>query len=193
MKATSRVLIVVSLAIWNVLVHEKQMVIGTTSYKCNTWRHSVHIELLYVGDRPQSGVSVMGANVTNNGYIAIDLIGVRLVNNPASVVSTAVLCHTNLPSEQCCGSRNGTKPTSGNWFFPNGSTVLGFNTNGGEDGAPFFARNRGENVVRLYRVDNETAYPPQRGQFCCVIPYSQSSTVNRTYCVNICIFLSHSL
>ena len=117
--------------------------------------------------------------MTNNSYIDVDLVGVR-VTGPDSIADTAVLCHTN--RVVCSGEAQ-----LGNWFFPDGSTVLGFNASGGEAVAPFFARNRGPSVVRLYRVDNETAYPPQRGRFCCVVP--DTSGNNQTHCVNICMFL----
>ena len=128
--------------------------------------------------------------MANNGYIDIDLIGVRMNDNLASIANTSVICHTNRVA--CCGmahSMNGA--ALGNWFFPNGSTVLGFNANGGEDAAPFFARNRGHMVVNLYRVNSETDYPSQRGHFCCVVP--DLSLINQTHCVSICMFLQLSL
>ena len=129
-------------------------------------------------------VSVVGANVANNGYIAFDMIGDRTDQE------SAVICRTKLIA--CCHidvvkltNRNGT--ALGNWIFPDGSTVLGFNASGGEAAAPFFARNRGRSVVRLYRVNNEMVYPSQRGQFCCVLP--DTSSIKQTHCVNICMFL----
>ena len=147
--------------------------------------HSALI-IMHIADRAK--ISVARANVANNGYIAFDMIGDRTDQD------RAVICHTKLIT--CCHidivkrtNRSGT--ALGNWFFPNGNTVLSFNASGGEAAAPFFARNRGLSVVRLYRVNSETDHPSQRGRFCCVIP--DISLINRAHCVNICMFLQLSL
>ena len=182
---TGPVLIVAILAIW--IVKLEQLVVGETRKPSTI--HKLTILTLFTCtimliEDPRVNVSVVGANVTNNGYIAFDMIGDRTDQD------RTVICHTKLIA--CCHidvvtltNRNGT--ALGNWFFPNGSTVLSFSASGGEAAAPFFASNRGRSVVRLYRVNNEMVYPSQRGRFCCVVP--DTSGINRTHCVNICMFL----
>ena len=58
---------------------------------------------------------------------------------------TALLCMTN-QTACCVPPYNGTmRPTTGNWFFPNGTRVPA-------KGSQWdFYRNRGQSVVRLYR------------------------------------------
>ncbi len=111
----------------------------------------------------------MGAKVVNDGYIAIDLL----------VPEARILCMTN--NEYCCNSDSGIL---GNWTFPNGSLVANRNKSGV---APFFARNRAENVVRLFRVDSGSRVPSQRGRFCCAVPVDQN--VTQRYYVNICMLI----
>lgn len=114
-------------------------------------------------------VTIMGASVDNDGYIAIDLLDSE----------EKVECITN--SIYCCNSKSGIL---GNWFFPNGSLVLNRNKSGY---APFFARNRNYNVVRLFRVDNGNTLPSQRGRFCCEVPDDENAT--QRYYVNICTLM----
>ena len=110
-------------------------------------------------------MTIMGANVYNNGYIGIDLLDSE----------EKILCATD--NDYCCNSGSGIP---GKWYFPNGSSVL----NKMEAGdAPFFARNRNLNVVRLFRIDNYGILPPQRGRFCCEVPDDQNTT--QRYYINI--------
>ena len=116
---------------------------------------------------------IMGANVYNDGYIGIDLLDSE----------EKVLCMTN--NNYCCNLKSGIL---GNWYFPNGSLVLNRTQAGG---APFFARNRNTNVVRLFRVDNHSTLPPQRGRFYCEVPDDQNTT--QRYYVNICTLMLFQL
>lgn len=109
-------------------------------------------------------VNLMGADVDNDGYIAFDSL----------VSEEKIMCMTNCAPDNC----------SRNWYFPNGSAVSNRN---GSGYPPYFARNRGEDVVRLFRVDDSTtmASPPQRGRFYCEVSNNHDNTSQRYY-VNIC-------
>ena len=110
--------------------------------------------------------------MVNDGYIAFDDVGRDRDNE-------AVLCHTNKP--ECCG----TMPVLGNWFFPNGSTVRHYSNIG--DAPPFFTRNRGQKVVRLYIIKRSSTRTLEGGRFRCVVP--NATNINITHYVNICTFL----
>ena len=114
-------------------------------------------------------VTIMGASVDNDGYIAIDLLDSE----------ERVQCMTS--NRYCCDSKTGIL---GNWSFPNGSLVANKNNSGS---APFFTRNRAQYVVRLFRVDDGSIVSSQRGRFCCEVPDDQN--VTQTYCVNICTLI----
>ena len=113
----------------------------------------------------------------NDGYIAFDLLD----------SGGKIMCNTNYSN--CCnsgsdGQGSTVRPPLGNWYFPDGSTVSSRNEIG--DATPSFVRNRGDKVVRLFRVATMSS-PPQRGRFHCVVPNNQS--INQTYYVNICKLL----
>ena len=117
-------------------------------------------------------MTVMGAKVDNDGYIAINLLDSE----------EKILCETNL--DLCCNKESTGIMTGpvGNWYFPDGSIVLPRKEIG--DATPFFVRTRGPSVVRLFIVNQNMNLPPQRGRFCCVVP--NSSNTNQTYFINIC-------
>ena len=115
-------------------------------------------------------MTIMGASVDNDGYIAINLLDSE----------EKILCMTN--NKYCCNSRSGIL---GNWYFPNGDLVSNKMMAGA---APYFARNRNQNVVRLFRFDdNHGNLPPQRGRFCCEVPDDQNIT--QRYYINICMLM----
>ena len=94
-----------------------------------------------------------------------------------------ILCETDL--EDCCNNKSTMTGPVGNWYFPNGSIVLHKSDIG--DAAPFFARNRGKSILRLFIVNNtDMSSPPQRGRFHCEVPNSMHSNISQTYFVNIC-------
>ena len=115
-------------------------------------------------------MTIMGANVDNDGYIAFDLLEPN---------HSRILCMTNYSG--CCTSDSGTL---GNWSFPDG-TFVPRRRSYGEGDAPYFAVTRSSRVVRLFRVDNNTAMTssPIRGRFCCEVPNEQGETQN--YYINI--------
>lgn len=110
-------------------------------------------------------VTIRGANVDNDGYIAIDLLDSQ----------ERVRCMTS--NRYCCEAETGIL---GNWSFPNGSLISNRNKLGYP---PFFARSRNNNVVQLFRVDNDSIVPSQRGRFCCEVPDDQN--VTQRYYINI--------
>ena len=120
-------------------------------------------------------MTIMGANVENNGYITI----IDLLHS----TEVPIMCNTNL--QKCCNRANTIRPgPAGDWYFPNGSIVS--HKNKISDAAPFFARNRGKSVLRLFIVNNNTdmSLPPQRGRFHCEVP--NSNNIGQTYFINIC-------
>ena len=121
-------------------------------------------------------VTIMGANVYNDGYIGIDLLD----------SGNKIWCMTD--NDYCCNSASGIL---GNWYFPNGTRVLNkMESRAGARDAPYFARNRNPSVVRLFRVDNDHSTsnsPPQRGRFYCEVPDDQNIT--QRYYINICMLM----
>ena len=118
-------------------------------------------------------MTIMGANVENDGYIAIGLLD----------SNERIECKTNL--DHCCNNITTMTGPVGNWYFPNGSIVLHRSDIG--DAPPYFMRNRGKKVLRLFIVENDTVMssPPQRGRFHCEVP--NSSNITQTYYINICM------
>ena len=122
-------------------------------------------------------MTIMGANIENDGYVAIDLLD----------SNEKISCKTNL--DLCCNNKtimSGHGPV-GNWYFPNGSIVMHESDIG--DAPPYFTRNRGKSILRLFIKGNDTAMrsPPQRGRFHCEVP--NSSNITQTYYINICMLL----
>ena len=126
---------------------------------------------LHTIDLDGINVTIMGATVDNDGYIAIDLLDSE---------EKFVQCMTN--NRYCCNLKSGIR---GNWYFPDGSLVANRRTSGY---APFFARSREQYVVKLFRVDNGSTVPSQRGRFCCEVPINDQN-VTRRYYVNICMLM----
>ena len=125
-------------------------------------------------------VTILEANVDNDGYIPLDLIDSD---------SGKIMCHTN--HTDCCNSEDMMRQPLGDWYFPDGSIVSGKNENLIRDATPYFVRNRGNHVIRLFRNNDTTMSSPpraQRGRFRCVVPNDQD--INQTYYVNICKLLS---
>ena len=124
----------------------------------------------------------MEARVANNGYVPFPHVG-----ETQNSVSWCVKCHTD--KSECCRaqSANGRRAL-GDWFYPNGSVVLSntqFSSLNSHD-QPFFAKNRGEKFVRLYRPNTPT-FGELRGRFHCVIPDKEGN--NQTVYINICRFM----
>ena len=108
-------------------------------------------------------MSLRGTPINNDSFVSpSDLGGLAMDND-------SLLCLTN--ATDCCGGDNRT----GDWFFPNGTLVGSFTDNGGDISKDFFARNRDQSVVRLYRRNG----PSERGRFRCEL-------LNNTIYVNIC-------
>ena len=98
--------------------------------------------------------------IDNDGFVNAGDIG---VNNDA------LLCLTN--ATDCCSGSN----RMGEWIFPNGTVVGSLTDNGDNVVNDFFARNRGQSVLRLNRYNN----PSERGHFRCQL-------LGDTIYVNIC-------
>ena len=122
-------------------------------------------------------MTILGANVENDGYVSIDLLNLDNVK---------LECNTNLTD--CCNNRTIMTGPVGNWHFPNGNTVMSKSDITSD--APYFARNRGESKLRLFierndTANNSTSSPRERGRFRCEVPNSEGD--NQTYYVNICM------
>ena len=115
-------------------------------------------------------LSLKGADIANDGYVAVDDIGVY---SGVDIDDTnALLCHTN--KTDCC--RNPEQ--LGNWHLPDGNIVQARSQS--DRMTDFLARNRGAGVVRLYRVGS----PTDRGRFYCVVP--NAADIDQTIYVNLC-------
>ncbi len=102
---------------------------------------------------------------TNNSNILVSRIGTT--NN------TSLTCHTN--STTCCRGRDNPRGGSGEWLFPNGTTI----SRNSVTGSGFYYR-RFHQVLSLYRRgDIQTPL----GTYCCKIPDSGGEM--RTFCANL--------
>ena len=126
-------------------------------------------------------VNFMEAKVANNGYVPFQRIGLA-----------GVECHTD--KSDCC---QGGSSALGDWFYPNSSVILSHTQFQRRSGSlmshdhPYFARNRGPRLVRLYHTENSQYNPgldgsELRGTFHCVVPDKQDN--NQTVYINICRF-----
>ena len=106
-------------------------------------------------------LSLSGRVIPNHGYVVISDIG-------TAGDDTALLCHTNRPADM-----NNNRHSGGDWFGPDGTTVLPFGT-----AVPGFRRNRDPMVVRLYR--NTATGPPAEGIYYCQI-LDDTDTLQRVY------------
>ena len=89
--------------------------------------------------------------------------------------------------EDCCDAPYTVR---GNWYHPDGRTVLSDNTGGQKPAA--FLINRGPNEVingrQFYgsvRLFRRWGSPPERGRFCCELPSAADPNVNQTLYVSI--------
>ena len=123
-------------------------------------------------------VSILGANVANDGYVALDDLTSR--------TDAMLLCNTN--KIDCCNHRSNDSLRFGDWYFPNKSRVL-HRTQIGDIGAAF-VRNRGPSVVRMFcrgsncSMQNVSTPSLLRGRYRCEVP--NASNINITRHVNIC-------
>ena len=119
----------------------------------------------------------MEAKVANNGYVSFQLVGSD---------TKSIICHTD--KTDCCATSG--REALGNWFYPNGSVVLSHSEfqhrSGSGHDHPFFARNRGQGIVRLYRPMHPSLHESERalGRFHCVVPDQENN--NQTIYINIC-------
>ena len=114
-------------------------------------------------------LSFNGTALSNNSYIAVDMLG--------SLDNNSLICHTN--NKECCHIRQtGEDYPLGEWRYPNGS-IVHFIDIGHTDKYSTFGQNRNRSVVRLWRV----LEPKERGRFCCRIP--DADFVNHTLCSHI--------
>lgn len=121
-------------------------------------------------------MTVKGARVENDGYIPVGFL--------LTPTDNTTKCRTNL--DPCCNNITTMTEPVGDWYFPNGTTVSQKSEVG--DALPYFARNRGESVVRLLIESDVLAAmssPPQGGHFCCRVP--NNSDIIQTFCINICM------
>ena len=113
-------------------------------------------------------VSILGANVTNDGYVALD----DLTDEGGDL-----RCNTN--KMDCC------KNTSfGDWYFPDNNTVTLTNNTGGS-----FLGDRGPRFVRMYCAQCSMHHSPPRGRYRCTAP--NATNVNQTFYVNICRLITY--
>ena len=82
--------------------------------------------------------------IPNNSYVDLSLM-MYPGNDDVNDISTTVICHTDLTT--CCRKKAG--PDRGNWFFPNGNSLPGADTNNDEQ-VPIAERRRNQ-LVRLQR------------------------------------------
>ena len=102
--------------------------------------------------------------VPNNGYVLASSIGYD-----------GILCNTDR-SNCCRASDNPNGGAQGHWYRPSGDEVLSYTEERANNPRePFFARNRGSGIVRLYPDAN----PSERGQFRCEIPNASGDTETR--------------
>ena len=150
-----------------------------------------------------AGVSLifLGKTVPSDSFVDFDdVLNIGSASAPTNrnpaIEDRALQCITDLVD--CCGTEPDTGPSeimrneSGNWYFPNGSTVSDF-VSGGT--ATRFLVNRGPNElingqqfygsVRLFR---RFSHVPERGRFRCELP--NAAGVNQTIYVNICEFVT---
>ena len=97
----------------------------------------------------------------------------------------ALLCVTDL--EDCCDAPHTVR---GDWYYPDGRTVLN-DTLGGPKPAAFLI-NRGPNEVRngrqfygSVRLFRRWSEPPERGRFRCELPSAADPNVTQTLYANI--------
>ena len=143
------------------------------------WDNSDYVNAFLINIEPAGVyVTIMGANVENDGYVSIDLL------NPDDVT---LECITNLTN--CCNNRTTMTGPVGDWYFPDGSTVMSKKDIIISD-SPYFVRNRGISKLRLFierniTANSSTTSPPERGRFRCEVPNSEGK--NQTYYINICM------
>ena len=126
--------------------------------------------LHYLNATDGVSVTVMGANVDDNGFVDF---------NERALANWEVLCHSD--NQNCCNKTT----RLGEWLYPSGSKVETFNNVGGQSATASYVRNRGAGFVRLYRLYRDATLPSERGRFSCVVPNAQG--INQTYYVNICM------
>ena len=166
-------------------------------------RSLVLINNNYYAHTSLAGVSLrfQGETLPNDSFVDLDDVlnigkGPAPTNrNPRSNdgQGAALECITDLVD--CCGREsdtpsNITRTVSGDWFFPDGTTV-------GSGSGSVFLVNRGPNEVingqqvngsvRLFRRFSKI---PERGRFRCELPNAANSSVNQTLYANICEFVS---
>ena len=110
-------------------------------------------------------VSFMGANLPNNSYVDLTLVGTG--------GKDSVHCHTDL--QTCCNRTQGAD--CGDWYFPNG-TRLQFNGDGGD----IYEFHYDQQVDLRRRKNDDTS-----GIFCCTVETSAVHDDNggKTVCVGL--------
>ena len=132
-------------------------------------------------------VSILGANVTNNSYVALD----DLI---ATNETTGLHCNTNKMG--CCRGSDASM-RCGNWYFPNNSRVL-FIAQISDVGAAFVRNRDDRGIVRMFCSIRGSSCSMQsvstasllRGRYRCEVP--NASNINITSYVNICTLYSAS-
>ena len=64
-------------------------------------------------------ISFMGVNLPYHSYVDLTTVGDDISDSG----NTVILCHTDL--ESCCQLLSPTSGNNGEWYFPNGSSLVG--------------------------------------------------------------------
>lgn len=114
-------------------------------------------------------VSILGANVTKDGYVAF-----------SDIIEKGGNLHCNTNKMDCCASTIRTM-RYGEWYSPNNNRVKYGSSNNGAT----FLRNRGQRFVGMYcsQCSTHDDNSPPRGRYHCTVP--NASNVSQTYYINI--------
>ena len=99
------------------------------------------LSLVEVYSQTAPYVSFMGVSLPNHSYVDLTAVG-----NDTNATGNTVRCHTDL--ETCCQLLSPTGGNNGEWYFPNGSSLLGSDMGGD------IYKLRGVQVVHIRRRNN---------------------------------------
>jgi hypothetical protein len=143
-----------------------------------------------------------GVTIPNNSLVDLDDVlyrapypccNINPSNSRSELHDGALLCVTDL--DDCCDAPH---TVSGDWYYPDGRTVLNDSIGGPKPAA--FLRNRGPNEVvngrQFYgsvRLFRRWSGPPERGRFRCELPSAADPSINQILYVNIGEYKSISI
>ena len=118
------------------------------------------------------GEAITAAKYYSTNHFGVDLYRFNQLSSP-----TSLQCNTDkIP---CCRDPvhgQGSRIYYGNWFFPNGSSVLRFDTN-----HTMYRTRWSDGTVSLNRRNDTGSYAT--GLFCCVVP--DAADIEQTLCANV--------